>query len=160
MNGRTSNRLTRGRWLTLGVSATLCAIVIAVTRYVRPVQFVGDAELVALVGERSAIAGYDDGTCNDLRRQVSAIPAARATPAVQAGVRGKLGPGWQWEERGGKTTLTRVHPRLHDWPIIVATIELLQAQPGVTLTALDIATAGTHTHRALARAAIEISWSP
>ena len=150
----------RRRWWALAVSATLCAGVIAVTRYVRPVQFVGDAELVALVGERSALAGYDDPTCNDLRRQVSAIPAAHATPAARAGVEAKLGSGWQWEERGGKTILTRVHPRLRDWPAIVAAVELLRAQPGVTLTALDIATAGTHTHRALVRAAIEISWQP
>ncbi|MSU66020.1 MAG: hypothetical protein EXS38_07975 [Opitutus sp.] len=152
--------MTRGRWLALGASATLCAIVMAMTRYVRPVQFVGDAELVALVGERIALAGYDDRTCSDQRRQVSAIPAAHATPAVRAGIKVKLGPGWQWEERGGKATLARVHPRLHDWSTIVATVELLQAQPGVTLTALEIATTGTRTHRALVRAAIEISWSP
>ena len=160
MNGQTSTRLTRGRRLALGASAALCAVVITVTRYVRPVQFIGDAELAALMGERTALAGYDDRTSDDLRRQVSAIPSAHATPAARAGVKAKLGPGWQWEERGGKATVTRVNPRFRDWPTIVASVELLQAQPGVTLTALQIATAGTHTHRALVRAAIEISWQP
>ena len=48
MNAQTSTRLTRGRWLALAASAALCAVVISATRYVRPVQFVGDAELVAL----------------------------------------------------------------------------------------------------------------
>ena len=159
MSRRTDGRMTRGRWLLLGVSASLCAAVIAVTRYVRPVLFTGDAELAALLAERNTIAGCDDRTRDELRRQAAAISHRRPISVTE--LQAKLGPAWRWQETDSRHfVLTRATPRLRDWATIVGMVEALQAQPGLALAAFDAATTGTRSHRTLTRVVLEITWQP
>jgi hypothetical protein len=145
----------------LGVSAALCAAVIGVSRYLRPVAFTSDAELAALLGERAALVGCDDPILDQLRQQAAALASRNPKPVPLTTVQAKLGPGWHWQVGAtGHVRITRVAPRLRDWLVIVASIETLQVQPGLTLTSLDVATSGTRARRTLTRVVLEGTWQP
>ena len=160
MNLRPHRPLTRGRWLWLGASAVACAAVVTLTRAVHPVRMTGDFELAALVSQRAALTDCDDHTRNEFRRRVDALASGHKTPTTLADLSARLGPAWRWEQPGpGKSVLTRVMSRLRDWSVVVDTIDVLQASPGVTLISLEVTTAGTRTHRTPVRVVIELAFT-
>jgi len=71
----------------------------------------------------------------------------------------KLGPGWrcEWQSAGAgerRAVVTRVTPRLNDWPACVAAVRQWAGTPGVLLDSIDLAAEGTGRRRHFTQVAL------
>lgn len=142
--------ITRGAWILLGLSAIVAGVGLALPR-LRPVPTGVDTELVALRGERDALAANDDATLTNLRQQ------SRALPPVAWSARKfteQVGTGWrvEWQQPDGASRsvlLSRSAPRLHDWPDYLRFLKSWMDQPGIVLESLDVTAKGAAQAREL-----------
>ena len=62
--------ISRGTWCALGISVFVYGGVWTVVHRLRPIQWAGDPELTALVGERERLHDSGDTTRDALRRHL------------------------------------------------------------------------------------------
>ncbi len=147
--------ITRGAWILLGLSAILAGVGLALPR-LRPVPSAVDTELVALRGEREALARNDDATLEKLRQQSKALPtAAWSVEKFTA----RVGTGWriEWQYPNGTSRsvlLSRSTPHLHDWPDYLRFLKSWTDQPGIVLESFDVTANGSAQARELDQVAI------
>ena len=151
--------ISRGTWCALGASVLVYGGVWTVVHRLRPIQWAGDPELTALVGERERLHDSGDATRDALRRQSEELLRQAWTNEDLRALKGKLGSGWAWESRGTgplerHVVLTRAAPRFDEWPAYVAFMGDLEKRPGLTVESLDIAAEGAGRHRRFTRVTI------
>lgn len=142
--------ITRGAWILLGFSAMVAGAGFTLPR-LRPVTDGVDAELVAMRGERDALAANDSATLDSLRQQSRALPAVAWTPEK---FMERVGTGWrvEWQQPGGnsrKVLLSRSAPRLHEWPDYLRFLKSWTDQPGIALESLEVTANGSAQAREL-----------
>ena len=143
-----ARHISRATLLLLVTSALLAGLAFALPQ-LRPVPKTADAELAVLRNERDTLAGNDDVTLAQLRRQ----GREQTVPAwTSEGVAARAGPGWRldWQSSEGtvrRVRLTRENPRFAEWPDYLRAVKAWTATPGVVLESLDVAAQGTGTGR-------------
>jgi len=152
-------KVTRPAWALLAFSALLCGAVWLVSHRVRPIRWAGDAELVALTTERERLHESDDATRDAWRTQQRTRFQQGWTAERLAELPEKLGPGWrcEWQSAGAgerRAVVTRVTPRLNDWPACVAAVRQWAGTPGVLLDSIDLAAEGTGRRRHFTQVAL------
>ncbi len=147
--------IARGVWALLGVAFVVAALGFVVPR-VHPVSLRADPELIALRNERAALAGNDDVTLGELRRQ-----AAKKTSAVWSETRfvERIGTDWrvEWQQPAGESRtvlVSRSAPRLPEWSVYVGFIKQWANEPGITLESLDLTASGGAQQRRLEQVSI------
>lgn len=149
--------ITRGTWILLGLSAIVAGAGFVLPR-LRPVPNGVDAELIALRGERDALAANDDATLERLRQQ------SRTQPPFVWSVEKftkRVGTGWrvEWQQVDGVSRtvlLSRSTPRLHEWSEYLRFVKSWTTQPGIVLESLDITARGTAQTRELVQVVISL----
>lgn len=147
-----TRQVSRPVWALFAFSALLGGAVWFVSHRVRPLRWVGDAELEALTTDREALRASDDTTRDALRAQQQLRLQSGWTEEQLAELPKSLGAGWrcEWLPAGAgerRAVVTRVAPRLQDWPVCVAMVRRWAGAPGVRLDSLDIAAEGTGRRR-------------
>ena len=160
-----AHSVSRPAWALFALSALLCGTVWAISHRVHPIRWAGDAELVALTSERERLHESDDATCEAWRARQWTRLQQGWTAERLAEVPGKFGPGWrcEWPSAGAgerRVVVTRVAPRLNDWPVGVAAVRQWAATPGVFLDFLDLAAEGNGRHRRFTRIALGLRFIP
>ena len=153
--------LSCGTWCALGASVLVYGGVWTVVHRLRPIQWAGDPELTALVGERERLHDSGDTTRDALRRQSEELLRQAWTNEDLRALKGKLGSGWGWESRDAgdwerHIVITRSPPRFDEWPACVALVRELENQPGLTVESLDIAAEGAGHRRRFSRFSISL----
>lgn len=147
-----ARQVSRPVWALFAFSALLCSAVWFVRHRVRPIRWAGDTELVALTADRETLRASDDATRDILRAQQQSHLQSGWTAEQLAELPKELGPSWrcEWRTTGAderRAIVTRVAPRLQDWPAYVAAVRRWAGAPGVRLDSLDIAAEGTGRRR-------------
>ena len=151
--------ISRGAWLALAANVLLYGGVWLVAHRLRPIQWAGDPELTALVGERDRLHDASDATRDALRHQSDEVLRHAWTNEDLGVLRAKLGSGWGWESRDSgewerHVVITRSPPRFDEWPGCVALVRDLEIKPGLTVESLDIAAEGAGRRRRFSRFSI------
>ena len=149
--------ITRGTWILLGLSAIVAGAGFVLPP-LRPVPNGVDAELIALRGERDALAANDDATLERLRQH------SRTQPTFVWSVEKfteRVGTGWrvEWQQADGASLtvlLSRSAPRLHEWSDYLRFVKSWTTQPCIVLESLDITARGTAQTRELVQVVISL----
>lgn len=145
-----SSSLRRGHWLALGAAAFLCGLS-ALGMRLFPVAE-STLALTARRAERVALEAYDDATMLALRERVSAMALRGWNEERIRRWQSSLGSDWQWRivrqdaswyegivERGGLP--------VSEWKTVVAFVERLEREPGLTVVAVEIGAMGSSVTR-------------
>ncbi len=144
--------VSRGAWLALAASIVAYAGVWLVVHRLRPIQWAGDSELTALVGERDRLRDSDDAACIRVRQQVSDLSPHAWTNDEVLALKERIGPDWQWDSanpgsREQQIVLTCSAPRFEDWPRYLDFVAGLAGRPGLAVESADITAEGAGRNR-------------
>jgi hypothetical protein len=141
-----------------GLSALLFGGVWWIAHHVPVSSFAGSEEFAALTAERTRLQGNDDRVRDQLREQQRGISRIAWTPAMHAALQQRHGSGWQWTwapgDPPGRVTVSRVAPRIEEWPAYRAFVAELVAQPGVIIESVELLAEGTARDRRFTRVAL------
>jgi hypothetical protein len=154
-----TRKVSRLTWSAFVASVLLCGAVWIVRHRIRPIRWTGDAELIALTTERERLHGSDDATREALRAQQRTRLQQGWTAERLAEVPEKFGAGWrcEWQSAGvaeRRGVVTRIAPRLDDWPGCIAAVRQWAGTPGVLLDSLDFVANGAGRRRHFAQVAL------
>ncbi len=149
------------RWALLATCAVACfAGWVAVRRF--PAPQADAVTFTALTAERDRLRPNTDAVRDELRKQVQTAASPEWTDSRIAGLQRRLGPMWAWtvEPRKAGTdrraTVRAVSLELPRWPAYLATVELIERQPGVVVEHIDLAAEGTGAARTFGRVVITL----
>ena len=160
-----AQKISRPVWALFALSALLCGSVWVVSHRIRPIRWAGDPELVALTTERERLHESDDTTRDALRAQQRTRTQQGWTAERLAQLPEKFGPGWrcEWQSAGAgerRAFVTRIAPRLNDWPAYITAVRQWAGMPGVFLDSLDMAAEGTGRRRRFIQVAFGLRFIP
>jgi len=148
-------------WALLATCTVAClACMVAVRRFPAPQADAGS--FAALTAERDRLRPNTDAVRDELRQQTQIAASPEWTDSRIAGLQRQLGPMWTWtvEPRTTGTdrraTVRAVALELPRWPTYLASVELIERQPGVVVERIDLAAEGTGAARTFVRVVITL----